>query len=217
MITTVHTNQTELLKNLMELYSIEAFDLDPCYSKGNFYKDLPQPKLACDIAPQFDFVVEADASKLILPEGTLSSIIFDPPFLATKGPSLGVPGANNLIAQRFTVFPTEQELFKFYLRCMSRFYIGLKKGGILVFKCQDKVSGGKQYMSHCIIYEMALSLGFYPRDLFVLVNENKMLGKWAKGEQFHAYKTHSYFWVFEKVKPRVTLDNLLKGEKDEQK
>ena len=211
MVRTVHANQEELLMAICELYGIKQFDLDPCYSKGNFYKgDIPVPRLISDIEPASPFVEKADAAELCFSEGSMKAIIFDPPFLATKGPSLS--GENgNLMAKRFSFFPSESELFKFYFKCMSRFYLFLEKDGLLVFKCQDKVSSGKQYFSHCLVYELALAIGFYPKDLFVLFNERKMLGKWAKGPQKHALKTHSYFWVFQKTTPKVTLDKLLRG------
>ena len=41
--------------------------------------------------------------------------------------------------------------------------------GILIFKCQDKVSSGKQYMSHVFIINEAEKLGFYTKDLFILL------------------------------------------------
>jgi hypothetical protein len=54
---------------------------------------------------------------------------------------------------------------------------------------------------------MAMEIGFYPRDMFVLHNKvriNSFGTKWTKQE--HARKYHSYYWVFEKVKPRVKYD-----------
>jgi hypothetical protein len=74
-------------------------------------------------------------------------------------------------------------------------------------KCQDTVTGGKQYFSHVMIMNMAMEIGFYPRDLFILFNKVRMNSfgtKWKKQE--HARKYHSYFWVFEKRKSRVTYD-----------
>jgi hypothetical protein len=54
---------------------------------------------------------------------------------------------------------------------------------------------------------MALELGFYPKDLFILTAKmriNSFGGRWNKQE--HARKYHSYFWVFEKIKPKVKYD-----------
>ncbi len=68
-------------------------------------------------------------------------------------------------------------------------------GGIVIFKCQDVVSGGKQYFSHCWIMDEAIRFGFYPKDLFILIAKVRLNdGR----EQQHGRKYHSYFWVFEK-------------------
>jgi hypothetical protein len=69
---------------------------------------------------------------------------------------------------------------------------------VLIFKCQDKVSGGKQYFSHCFIKEEAEKIGFYPKDLFILLAKNRIMADWQVENQKNARKFHSYFWVFEK-------------------
>ncbi len=209
MIKSVYDSQDDALKGILELCNLKRFDLDPCYGKGNFYKHIPRPIYCIDKNPQFDFVAKGDASEVIFPENSLNSIIFDPPFLATKGLSLEVADNRNLMAQRFGVFPTEKALFQFYFKCLGRFYVFLKNDGFLIFKCQDKVSSGKQYFSHIYIHEMAISIGFYPKDLIILTNDRKMLGFWQDRKQQHAYKFHSYFWIFQKAKPKVMLEDLL--------
>ena len=208
MIKTTSSSQDEIIKNIMTLYKIREFTLDPCYSKGNFYKNIVQPLHCYDVAPQHSWVKQSEAFEVPLPAASCESIMFDPPFLATKGPSLG-EASGNIILKRFSVFPTEGELFKFYWKSLSHFYALLQTNGILVVKCQDKVSSSKQYFSHVYIHNMAVELGFYPKDLFILINEKKMLGKWKDCAQQHANKTHSYFFVFKKEKNKVNLNRLL--------
>jgi len=51
---------------------------------------------------------------------------------------------------------------------------------------------------------MATEMGFYPKDLFILLAKhriNSFGSKWSKQE--HARKHHSYFWIFQKVRPKV--------------
>jgi hypothetical protein len=46
---------------------------------------------------------------------------------------------------------------------------------------------------------MAMEIGYYPRDLFVLITKQRINSfgtKWLKQE--HARKHNSFFWVFEK-------------------
>ena len=125
--------------------------------------------------------------------------MFDPPFLATTGKSLESKDYNNIIAKRFSVFSSEKELYKFYIDSMAEFYRILKNDGILVFKCQDKISSGKQYMSHVFIMNEAVKLGFYPIDLFILLSKNRLVADWQLNNQKHARKFHCYFWVFQKT------------------
>jgi len=208
LIKTTSSSQDEIIKNIMTLYKIREFTLDPCYSKGNFYKNIPQPLHCYDVAPQHSWIKQSEAFEVPLAEGSCDSIIFDPPFLATKGPSLR-ESTGNIILKRFSVFPTEGELFTFYWKSLKHFYSLLRQGGVLVVKCQDKVSSSKQYFSHIYIHNMALEIGFYPKDLFILVNEKKMLGFWKDCKQQHAAKTHCYFWVFKKEKAKVDLNKLI--------
>lgn len=124
--------------------------------------------------------------------------MFDPPFLATTGKSLEQDAENNIINKRFGVYPNEKELHQFYIDSMKDFYRILKDDGILIFKCQDKISSGKQYMSHCFIYNEAIKIGYYPKDLFVLLAKNRLVADWQARNQKNARKFHSYFWVFQK-------------------
>jgi len=123
--------------------------------------------------------------------------MFDPPFLATTGKSLKTD-EGNIINRRFGVYPSEKELHQFYVDSLLESHRILKKNGILIFKCQDKVSSGKQYMSHVFIMNEAIKIGFYPKDLFILLAKNRIVADWQLKNQKNARKFHSYFWVFEK-------------------
>jgi hypothetical protein len=124
--------------------------------------------------------------------------MFDPPFLATKGKSLEIDNNSNKINKRFGVYPDELQLHQFYIDSMEEQYRVLKENGILIFKCQDKISSSKQYVSHCFVWQEAIKIGFYPKDLFVLLAKNRIVADWQAKNQKNARKFHSYFWVFEK-------------------
>ena len=64
---------------------------------------------------------------------SIDCLMFDPPFLATKGPSLSEDDDNNKINKRFGVYPTERELFQFYTDSLVEFHRVLKDGGVLVY------------------------------------------------------------------------------------
>jgi hypothetical protein len=207
MIKSVFEDQDELLRAILQLTGEERFELDPCFSKGMFYKNVPLPRFCFDAAPQDARSQKVDCRALPFPPDTIRSIIFDPPFLATTGPSLG-KGDGNKIANRFSVYPNEPELHQFYYDSLREFERVLVHGGWLVVKCQDKVSSGKQYFSHVYLHNMAVSLGLYPKDLLVYVKKNRISAAWQTANQQHARKFHSYFWIFEKRPLRVVESKL---------
>lgn len=122
--------------------------------------------------------------------------MIDLPFLATSGASLEKQ-EGNIINRRFGVCKNENELVDLYKGALAESWRVLRPGGVLVMKCQDKVSSGKQYMMHCDIYTMAKETGFCPVDLFILLAKNRLIADWQRNQK-HARKYHSYFWVFQK-------------------
>jgi hypothetical protein len=197
MIKSISYDQEEIIKDIIRLHlKGESIECDPTYSKGYFYKNITPPKYKFDILPQTIDTVKRSATDLPFMENELNSIMFDPPFLATTGKSLKSNDSNNCINKRFGVFESEKLLHEFYDDSLKEFYRILDKKGILIFKCQDKVSSGKQYFSHILIHHMAEKIGFYALDLFILLAKNRIVADWQKENQKHARKYHSYFWVF---------------------
>ena len=129
-------------------------------------------------------------------------MILDPPFLATTGKSLKDGTDSNKLNKRFGVFTDEVSLHQCYVDMLEEAYRVLKPKGILIFKCQDKVSSGKQYMSHVFVMNEAAKIGFYPKDLFILLAKNRLVADWQKNQK-HARKFHCYFWVFQKDGPTI--------------
>lgn len=195
-IKSVYSDQTEILQAIIKLYCKDGFELDPTYSIGNFYKRIPQPKFKFDIEPQAEGVVQADCRKLPMENESVSTIMFDPPFIHTQAKVAG------LIQERFGGGGKSMyEIWKLYYDSMLEFFRVLKSNGILVFKCQDGIEGGKQYLTHVEIINQAIKIGFYPEDLFILLSSNRMLNQ--NRVQQHARKFHSYFIVFKKIHNKV--------------
>lgn len=74
----------------------------------------------------------------------------------------------------------------------------LRPNGILIVKCQDEVSANRQRLSHVEIINEYESMGYYTKDLFVVMRANQP-GVSRLKKQVHARKNHSYFIVFVKV------------------
>jgi len=215
MVKSVYGSNHEAISNIMHLYSIKQFDLDCTYSNGTFWKDLPNPTHKTDIYPHYDYVIGANSEDLPFEDKSMKSIMYDPPFVIVGA---GVGYKNNregssIIAKRFEGYGTYEDLKSNYYNTLKELYRICDNGGFVVMKCQDTVSGGKQHFSHVIVMNMAYSIGFYPKDIFILTSNirvNAFNGtKWSK--QHHARKYHSYFWVFQKIKPKVTYDFLKCG------
>ncbi len=203
MIKTISHSQEEILSWISRLYLNEQpFELDATYSKGVFYQsgELPQPSKRFDLFPQIEGVELADCRYLPLEGSSIYSMILDLPFLATQGVSLKTE-EGNLMVRRFGVYPNEKALYELYQAAMREAWRLLKPQGILVMKCQDKVSSGKQYMMHCDIYQWAKDLGFIIEDLFVLLAKTRLVAGWQRNQK-HARKYHCYFWVFRKPKQK---------------
>jgi hypothetical protein len=74
----------------------------------------------------------------------------------------------------------------------------LRKYGVLIVKCQDEVSANTQRLTHVEIIAHYQTLGFYAKDLFIVVRPNRPAVSRIK-KQEHARKNHSYFLVFIKT------------------
>lgn len=205
LIRSVYEDQDELIAGILQLHCPSGrIDCDPTYSKGVFYQgSITPPDLKFDINPQVSGVEAASADALPLADCSLDTIMFDPPFLATTGPSLRQDDGSNRINKRFGVFASEVELHAFYARALAEFHRILRPGGVLIFKCQDKVSSGKQYLSHVFVINQAEATGFYSLDLFILLAKQRIVADWQKANQKHARKFHSYFLVFRKSSARI--------------
>ena len=199
LIKSISYDQAEIIQNILKLHVPEGkIDCDPTFSTGVFYRNtgVNAPALRFDIQPQCEGVTEADARHLPLADECISCMMLDPPFLAAKGKSLkGTDG--NIMSRRFGVYPDEKSLHRCYSEMLTEAYRVLKPDGILIFKCQDKVSSGRQYMSHVFIMNEAVKIGFYPKDLFILLAKSRLVADWQRNQK-HSRKYHSFFWVFQK-------------------
>ena len=183
-----YTDQ-EILQAILTLYvKDDRFDLDPCYSKGVFYKGMNEPRLKYDISPQIEGVIKADVKDIVLNE-RIKSIVFDPPFLFHMRGSYS-------IRDRFSGFKNFNELEDMYRKALKRFYDMLDKGGIVAFKCQD-FTDTKTTLTHCFVWRWAEEQGFYVKDIFIKIAKQRLI---LQKKQRHARKFHSYWLVLEKVK-----------------
>jgi len=210
-IKSISYDQTEIINDIIKLHlDGNPIELDPTYSIGNFYKNnnIEDPIHKFDINPQREGVLCANSEDIPLDDSSVNSIMFDPPFLACSGKSLSDDDAkSNIITKRFSSYYSEKLLHEYYSKSLKEFYRLSKDKGILIFKCQDKVSSGKQYFSHIQVYNEAIKIGWYAKDLFILLAKNRIISSKHKNQQ-HARKFHSYFWVFKKEIKNLNIQGL---------
>ena len=190
----VFTNEQELLKALIRIH-LDGKDIecDPMYFKGNFYKDgIVKPFYRFDINPPegIDCAI-GDARNLPIEDEHLDNIILDPPFLF----EIRNRKNYNYGANTHGLLRGFSELESLYKDILKEAYRILKNKGVLIFKCQD-YTDSKTTMTHSLAYNWATELGFYAKDLAILVKPNKVYN--SATTQRHLRKIHTYFWVFVK-------------------
>ena len=189
-ISSINYNEQELIRDILYLHCDgKDIDCDPTYSIGNFYKNgLRKPKYKFDIEPQVDGVLTASADNLPLDSNSINTIMFDPPFV------FGIHGKaeENIMAKRFSIFNNFDELMNMYVGSLKEAYRILVKNGVMIFKCQD-YTDSKSTFTHCMVYNWATEIGFYPKDLFILFSKNRVFN--PSVTQRHGRKFHSYYWV----------------------
>ena len=197
-IKSISYDQLEILENIKTLYlNGENFQADLTYGNGAFYRKSESPKLCFDIEPLKDHVIEASSTELPLEDKTLSSLVFDPPFLtyvraARKG------NGSMIMAGRFSGYWAYSELEEHYQQTLKEGSRVLKKKGIMVFKCQDIIHNHRMHCTHVNVINWGLEHGLYLKDLFVLNAKRRLPAPNRKGKQKHARVFHSYFLVLEK-------------------
>lgn len=190
----VFDNEDKLLGALLDIHCEgKDIDLDPMYNKGHFYRGwVNKPPLRFDLnAEQKGYDAKnGDATHLPIKDGSIGVMILDPPFMFGRHGKTD----ENRVQKRYTMFDTWKDLERCYKGALKEASRVLRKRGVLIFKCQD-YTDSKTTMTHCLVYEWAVSEGFYAKDIAILnLNQPKIYNGNLK--QKHLRKTHCYFWVF---------------------
>jgi hypothetical protein len=201
MIKSVYYDQSEILSSILCLCGLDSFCADLSYGNGGFYTSIPQPRYKFDISPQLPTVAQASSTDLPLPNGSLRSAVFDPPFL-TYVRAAREGNGNMVMAKRFGGYWTYNELEAHYRDTLKEASRVLEKGGVLVFKCQDIIHNHRMHCTHVNVINWASGM-FRLKDLFVLPARHRMPIPQQKGvavkKQRHARIFHSYFLVLENL------------------
>lgn len=223
-IKSVNYSQHAILKDIIDLHmNGEPFDVDPTYSVGNFYGkfkrkvqektedgrlvekeeefEIPQPKYKFDVDPQVDGCEKLDPwGDWPLEDESVRYINFDPPFVIGPRDCASMSNGrkdSNIIGKRFSSYYPVAELLSSYYHHLQQAHRVLKEDGLIVFKCQNTTTGGKELNSTSWVWLCASSLGFEVLDKFTLVSKQRLISGKVKKQQ-HARKYDSCFYVLKK-------------------
>lgn len=194
---------------------------DVTFGKGVFWSnvDLHNYELfASDITPKQHPTIEVsaiDCTDLPYGDKSLDCIVFDPPYMEglfrRNKSHLAGEGSHKAFrinysdgnAQKHGAPKWHDAVTDLYCRAGREAVRVLKTKGIYIVKCQDEVSANTQRLTHVEIISAFESLGFYTKDLFILMRTNKPIIAGLKRQE-HARKNHSYFLVFIKQKKPIS-------------
>ncbi len=202
---------------------------DVTYGQGTFWADVPGDAynlLASDIDPKpvgegmFPLMRRSvaggvDCRDLPYEAESVDCVVLDPPYMEglyrKEEGHLAGSGTHAAFRQHYSNGKATQEdgpkwhdaVVSLYLKAGQEAYRVLRPDGILIVKCQDEVSANKQRLTHVEIITGYESMGFYTKDMFVVVRTNRA-GVSRLKKQEHARKNHSYFLVFQKPKVKIS-------------
>ena len=179
---------------------------DVTWCKGVFWQKVR--KGAYDVRAT-DISMGVDCRELPYQDGEIDCVVLDPPYMegffrdATSQKAGG--GSYAAFREHYANGDETPQTAKWhdavtelYRETGREAFRVLRRNGVLIVKCQDEVSANRQRLTQVEIVNDYESLGFYAKDLFVVVRPNKLAVARLK-KQVHARKNHSYFLVFVKL------------------
>jgi hypothetical protein len=185
---------------------------DVTFGRGVFWQRVPKDRyklLATDIQSG------VDCRKLPYGSGTIDCLVLDPPYMEGlyRRDENHLAGGGTYRPFRVHYSNGEatlggpkwhQAVLSMYTEAGKEAYRVLREKGVLIVKCQDEVSANEQHLTHLEIINEYGPMGFYCKDLFVVIRQNRPAASTIRG-QVHARKNHSYFLVFVKTKNRKSM------------
>lgn len=236
-ILSAHVGQNaELFAKVMQLHVPQGSKVaDVTYGRGVFWSSIPANTYQVtasdiDLDPDghrfdgFTYLDSVDCRALPHEDHSFDALVFDPPYMEgfyrREQTQLAGNGTHSTFRRAYSSGSATDggpkwhaAVVDMYMRAGAEALRVLVPGGMLLVKCQDEVSANKQRLTHVEIINGYEDMGFYCKDLFVLVRNNAP-GVSRLIKQVHARKNHSYLLVFEVPRSRKKLREDDSGEKD---
>jgi len=202
------SGNAEVFAQILDLHVPEGAKIaDVTYGKGVFWKNVD--KSCYGIFPT-DIATGIDCRNLPYEDESFDAIVIDPPYMEgllrnSKNHKAGT-GSHATFRDYYSNGDEESHgnskwhgaVTDLYYKAGEEAVRILKSNGIAIVKCQDEVSANRQWLTHVEIINYYEKIGFYTKDLFVVVRQNRAAISRLK-KQVHARKNHSYFLVFVKI------------------
>lgn len=200
-------DNAEVFPKVLELHVPKgAAVADVTYGLGVFWRNVNLEDYQLTAT---DLKTGVDCRALPYGDASFDCLVLDPPYMEGlyRRSNGHLAGGGSHGAFR-TAYSNSQEtdhgpkwhdaVLDMYFRAGAEAYRVLKQNGVFIVKCQDEVSANMQRLTHVEIINHYAQLGFYVKDLFVVVRSNAPCITRLK-KQVHARKNHSYFLVFVKT------------------
>lgn len=212
-------NNDELFPRVLQLHVPSGARIaDVTYGKGVFWKQVDTTDyelLKSDINDETgeeDVRDGVDCRDLPYKDESLDAVVLDPPYM--EGFYRDNPdhkpgsGSHSSFSEAYSNGEEVSTKYKgtsdwqmvvvdMYKDAGEEAHRVLRERGVLIVKCQDAVSANRNWMNHVHIINAYEEMGFYTKDLFVMMRHNRP-GSVNTRRQIHARKRHSYFLVFVK-------------------
>lgn len=200
---------SELFPKILALHVPEGSKIaDVTYGKGIFWKNVPKGSYNLSAT---DIENGVDCRKLPYGNDSYDCMVLDPPYMEglLRNTVSHKAGSGTHYAFRKTYSNGDESqsgpkwhaaVVDLYHKAGQEAYRILRPGGVFIVKCQDEVSANRQWLTHVEIINDYEKMGFYIKDLFIVIRSNKPVISRLK-KQVHARKNHSYFLIFIKSNP----------------
>lgn len=180
---------------------------DVTFGQGVFWRNISPGDYDLFVS---DIQNGVDCRDLPYENESLDCVVLDPPymegFFRRSESHLGGSGTHSAFRRHYSHGEATESnggpkyhdaVLDLYFKAGEEAMRVLRDDGVLIVKCQDEVSANTQRLTHVEIINQYEGLGYYAKDLFVVVRSNRA-GASRIVAQVHARKNHSYFLVFVK-------------------
>jgi len=202
-------NNADIFPNVLRLHVPQGSKIaDVTFGKGVFWRKIDTKNYDFHTSDIADGV---DCRDLPYENESFDCIVFDPPYMEgffRNGNSIKAgAGTHNAFRDHYSNGNEEPQkgggkwhaaVLEIYEEGGREAHRVLRDHGVFIVKCQDEVSANRQNLTHVEIINAYAEIGFFCKDLFIVVRPNKP-GMSRMLKQVHARKNHSYFLVFVKI------------------